>query len=186
MSSAPVVGEPTSPDPDVAALVVDLTAHLDRQVASAQRLLASLLSQAASIRDRDVEAVLERVTEMRTETSLRARLEAERGNVLARAGQLLGVSADAVTLERVVALMSDHDAEATRARSAELRGLLTEIAEEHANNRALIRQELAFLDHIVRLLGQEPEQSYGPGGSGPDRVGAGSRSALTHVLDLQA
>ena len=39
----------------------------------------------------------------------------------------------------------------TRQRSAELRGLLAEIQQEHTVNRALMAQELAFLDHLLRL-----------------------------------
>ena len=71
------------------------------------------------------------------------------------------------------------EAEAARARSAELRGLLDEIVREHGINRALMRQELAFLDHLVRLIGDEPEDGYRPD-SGP-------RARSPHrVLDLQA
>jgi hypothetical protein len=65
-----------------------------------------------------------------------------------------------------------------RQRSAELRGLLAEIAREHGINRALMRQELAFLDHLVRLIGQEPDTGYRPGAAAPPP---------THrVIDAQA
>ena len=67
-----------------------------------------------------------------------------------------------------------------RERSAELRGLLAEIAREHGINRALMRQELAFLDHLIRLIGQEPETGYRPGGS--DRAAP----SPTAVVDVQA
>jgi hypothetical protein len=50
--------------------------------------------------------------------------------------------------------MSAAEAERVQASSAELRGLLAEIAREHGINRALMRQELAFLDHLVRLVGE--------------------------------
>ncbi|MEN3279641.1 MAG: hypothetical protein V7607_781, partial [Solirubrobacteraceae bacterium] len=73
-----------------------------------------------------------------------------------------------------------------RARSAELRGLLAEIARVHGINRALMRQEMAFLDHLTRMIGQEPQTGYRPPapGAGP----AGPRPAATRhrVLDLQA
>ena len=36
-----------------------------------------------------------------------------------------------------------------------------EIAREHAINRVLMRQELAFLDHLMRELGAEPDTGYG-------------------------
>ena len=38
-------------------------------------------------------------------------------------------------------------------RSAELRGLLAEVQREHGVNRALMRQELAFLVHLTRQIG---------------------------------
>ena len=64
-------------------------------------------------------------------------------------------------------------------RSAELRGLLAEIAREHGINRALMRQEMAFLDHLTRLIGQEPDTGYGPTGS--------DYKPTTHrVVDAQA
>jgi hypothetical protein len=70
-------------------------------------------------------------------------------------------------------------------RSAELRGLLSEIAREHGINRALMRQELTFLSHLTRLIGQEPEAGYGrPGNSQP--ASAPSAPSVYRALDLQA
>jgi hypothetical protein len=90
----------------------------------------------------------------------------------------LGVPAPNVTLEAMTTLMPPAEAGAARERSAELRGLLAEIAREHGINRALMRQEMAFLDHLVRLLGQEPESGYGPSGS--------DKSPSHRVVDAQA
>ena len=79
----------------------------------------------------------------------RGRLEQERTRLLQRAGRLLGVPAQQVTLERLCDARSRPPApRAVRERSAELRGLLAEIAREHGINRALMRQELAFLSHL--------------------------------------
>ena len=71
-------------------------------------------------------------------------------------------------------------------RSAELRGLLAEIAREHGINRALMRQELAFLAHLTRLVGQDTEPGYGrPAGAGGN--GASPTPPPIHrALDLQA
>jgi hypothetical protein len=44
--------------------------------------------------------------------------------------------------------------------SAELRGLLVEIGKVHSVNRVLIRQELSFLDHLMRLLSGAPQAGY--------------------------
>jgi hypothetical protein len=162
-------------DPQLSA---GLLAHLDDQIESARRLYGSILAQGKAIRARDVEAVIARLSDVKTEMSLRSSLEEQRTGLLVRAGIALGVPAPSVTLEAMTMLMPPNEAARARQRSAELRGLLAEIAREHGINRALMRQEMAFLDHLVRLIGQEPETGYGP---------SGSDQAPTHrVVDAQA
>jgi hypothetical protein len=157
----------------------DVLAHLEAQIDSAQRLLGSILGQGSAIRERDVESVLARLADIKTEMDLRGRLEGERTDLLVRAGAQLGVPAPAVTLEAMTGLMTDCVAERARERSAELRGLLDEVTREHGINRALMRQELSFLDHLVRLLAKEPDTGYRPGGPA-------TPAASHHVLNLQA
>ena len=164
-------------------LGAEVIAHLDEQISSGRRLLAAILSQGKSIREQDVEGVVARLAEIKSEMELRGRLETGRSDLLMRAGAQLGVPAPAVTLEGLTTLMAPLEAAAARERSAELRGLLDEIAREHGINRALMRQELAFLDHLMRLVGNEPEAGYGPqaGAAQPNQAPAKHR-----VLDLQA
>jgi FlgN protein len=160
-------------------LEAELLVHLDRQIASARRLLGSVLAQGTAIRARDVEAVLARLAEIQSEMVSRAKLESERTGLLQRAGIALGVPATQVTLERLCALVTPAAGRAAMERSAELRGLLAEIAREHGINRALMRQELTFLAHLTRVLGQEPEPGYRPPG--------GAAAPPAHrALDLQA
>lgn len=149
-------------DPELSAAVL---AHLEVQIASARRLLSSILAQGTAIRARDVEVVLARLSEVKTEMGFRAMLEDQRTDLLVRAGISLGVPAPQVTLDAMTRLMPANEAARARQHSSELRGLLAEIAREHGINRALMRQELSFLDHLVRLIGQEPEAGYRPGGS---------------------
>jgi hypothetical protein len=164
-------------------LEAELLAHLDAQIASAQRLLALVLEQGKAIRARDVEGVLARLADVQTEMGRRGALEQDRGGLLQRAAVALSVPATAVTLERLCALVTPEGARAAQERSAELRGLLAEIAREHGINRALMRQELAFLSHLTRLVGGEPEPGYGR----PDAGGATGGPPPPHrVLDLQA
>lgn len=166
----------------------DVLEHLDAQLGSARRLLAQILRQSGAIRRRDVDGVLATMTDIQSEMASRGRLESERTELLWRAGSALGVSADAVTLIELTGLMDDRDADDARTRSAELRGLLGEIEREHAINRALMRQELSFLEHLTRMLGGGMENpGYRPPGRNPapGRMGSHSRSAL-HVLDLEA
>jgi hypothetical protein len=164
----------------MSSLERDVLVHLDAQIESARRLLGSILSQGTAIRERDVEGVLARLGDIKTEMDLRSRLESERTDLLVRSGAQLGVPAAAVTLEAMTSLMAPAVADRARERSAELRGLLDEVSREHGINRALMRQELAFLDHLVRLLGKEPEVGYRPGGP------AARPSASHRVLNLQA
>jgi hypothetical protein len=172
-----VIAAPEQPriDEELSAAVL---AHLDVQIESARCLLASILAQGAAIRTRDVEGVVSRLAEVKTEMGARADLEEQRTNLLVRAGIALGVPAPQVTLDAMTMLMPVNEGARARQRSAELRGLLAEIAREHGINRALMRQELAFLDHLVRLIGQEPDTGYRPGGNEP---------VPTHrVIDAQA
>jgi hypothetical protein len=78
-------------------------------------------------------------------------------------------------------LITPEGARAARERSAELRGLLAEIAREHGINRALMRQELTFLSHLTRLIGQEAEPGYSPPNAGRQAAPSAYRA-----LDLQA
>ena len=140
-----------------AALLAAVGRHLDVQLESGRRLLDLVLRQGAAIRERDVEAVLARLADIKAEMAARELLEQERAGLLQRAGMSLGIPATEVTLERLCALVSPGAATAARDRSAELRGLLAEIAREHGINRALMRQELAFLDHLIRVTGEPAE-----------------------------
>jgi hypothetical protein len=128
-----------------------------------------------------VDAVLARLTDVQTEMGRRGGLEQDRAALLQRAGAALGVPAAQVTLERLCALVTPGAATTARERSGELRGLLAEIAREHGINRALMRQELSFLAHLTRLVGQETEPGYGrPGEAG------NSAPPIHRALDLQA
>ena len=165
-------------------LEAELLTHLDNQIRSAQRLLRLVLDQGEAIRARDTERVLAKLAEIQTEMGRRGRLEQERTTLLQSAGRLLGVPAQQVTLERLCDLITTSGAGAVRERSAELRGLLGEIAREHGINRALMRQELAFLSHLVRLVGDEHEGGYQPTGAPPET--APSPAPLHRTLDLKA
>jgi hypothetical protein len=133
-------------------LAGDVLAHLEAQLQSTQRLLQSVLAQGVAIRAQDVDGVVRQVAAFQAELERRARLEEDRARLLARAGMLLGSAPQAVTLTQLTTLMAPHDAALATARSAELQGMLAELTREHACNQALMRQELAFLDHLLRLV----------------------------------
>ena len=143
--------------------------HLDRQLASSRRLLQILLAQGEAIRRQDVEGVLARLGDVQAEMVKRVQLERERDRFVQQAAVLLGLPAQAVTLDGLLQLLPPADALVARDKSAELRGLLAEIARVHGQNKVLIRQELAFLDHLMRVLSGAPQGGYTPVGASPAR-----------------
>jgi hypothetical protein len=172
--------------PADATLSGDVLAHLDAQIASAQHLLELILQQGRAIRARDVDAVLNRLTAIQAELERRNQLEAARADLLNRAGRELGAPPTMVTLKQLTSIMPVAAGTEALTRSAQLQGLLTEVAREHGINRALMRQELTFLSHLTRLISGEPEGGYRPP-SAPAPSAAASRPAQPHqLLDLQA
>lgn len=188
MSALAFQPTPATTDPRLAG---DVLAHLEAQLGSTTRLLQAVLAQGVAIRAQDVDGVVRQVAAFQAELERRARLEEDRARLLARAGALLGAAPAAVTISQLTALMTPQDAELATARSAELQGLLAVLTREHACNQALMRQELAFLDHLLRLV--DPASpgdagGYTAGGIRPaNSSGGGARtSGSLHALDLQA
>lgn len=166
-----------------------LLRHFATQLDSARRLLALVLEQGQAIRVRDVDQVLGKLAAIQGEMERRGTLERERTALLTHAASGLGIPAHAVTLEHITTLLSPDEADAARNASAELRGLLDEIAKQHTLNRALMKQELSFLDHLTRMLGAGSDHgAYGrptPAGV-PASPALAPRSPALRALDLQA
>jgi hypothetical protein len=172
---------------DEEMLAHDVLAHLNAQVESAERLLEVVLQQGVAIRARDVHAVVRFAGLLHGEMSRREVIEAERSRLLAHSGALLGIAPEAVTLTRLATLMDPQRAELATARSARLRGLLHELQREHACNRALMRLELSFLDHLMTSLALDGAHGYDPQGSTSSSSATASHSrGNLHVLDLRA
>jgi hypothetical protein len=156
--------------------------HLGEQVASANRLLDAVLRQGAATRRQDVDAVLACLTEIHGEMERRGHLEQERTALLVGAAGSLSRRPHEVTLDALASLMTPAEGVAAKERSAELRGLLAEIQREHHVNRALMRQELAFLDHLVRTFAADEQPAYRP----PAQSGPQVSTQRHHALDLRA
>jgi FlgN protein len=170
-------------------LGADVLAHLDAQLASVQRLLEVVLEQGAAIRARDVHAVVRFAGLMHGELARRGQIEATRSRLLERAGALLGIPAQAVTLTRLAVLIEPARARLAAERSARLRGLLEELRREHACNRALMQIELSFLDHLMQSLALDAGvHGYDPRGNATAGASAGGRAPVhaLRVLDLSA
>jgi FlgN protein len=170
------------PDP---LLTADLLVHLDAQLASTERLLEIVLAQGAAIRARDVDAVVRHVSGFQAELQRRARIEEDRTRLLLRAGAALGMAPETVTLSQLTARMTPDEAERAHHRSAELQQALGQLQREHSCNQALMRQELAFLDHLLRLVDPTAPVAYEPGGTRVSGLRSGGPTARSQ-LDLQA
>jgi hypothetical protein len=145
-------------------VTTELVGHLGRQVRSAQRLLELVIAQGAAIRARDVESVLARLADLQGEMAQRLTLEQERERLLVRAAGDLGVRPEEVDVESMLTLEPHVDGSEARRLSAQLKGLVLETERIHDQNRVLIRQELSFLDHLMRLMSGAWQAGYSPTG----------------------
>lgn len=167
-----------------------LLAHLDAQLRSADRMLELVLEQGRAIRARDVQRVLEIVGMLQAETDARAALEHDRTALLTAAGGALGVHGSAITLDAFCSLLDPATATEAKERSNRLKGVLREVRDEHLVARAMMRQELAFVDHLVRILGAGDDTATGaytrPSDTGSARPQAPASPQAHRLLDLQA
>ena len=174
---------PTAEPYDV-VLTTDVIAHLEAQLVSARRLLQIVLDQGVAVRARDVPNVVSYTGLLQVEMQRRAMIDQDRARLLERAGARLGVAPGAVSINLLDAVMDPLRAQQAHALSAELRGLLEEIQREHHVNRALMNQELAFLDHLLRLSDSDRHLGYDAGGD-HNRMTAPRLASRHRVLDLE-
>ena len=134
-----------------AGLATELLDHLDTQLASARRMRQIVHAQASAIRRRAVREVVAAAGELQVELHRRELIERERLALTDRAGARLGRPAAGLSLRAFDPLLDPTTAESVHRQVDELRDLLVEIDREHTLNRALMAQELAFLDHLLSL-----------------------------------
>lgn len=167
-------------------LAEDVLAHLHAQIASVQRLLEIVLEQGAAIRAREVHEVVRLAGLLHGELTRREQIERERTLLLNSAGARLGIEPGRVTVTLLSELMEPDTAQVVRERSARLQGLLDELRSVHACNRAVMRIELSFLDHLMQSLSLD-HSAHGYDLRGTvDGNGRGAQHGALHVLDLQA
>lgn len=189
MSALALQGRPQAPPQRVvsgdALLAADLLSHLAAQIGSAERLLCIVLEQGAAIRRRDVHDVVRLAGLLHGEMSRRGEIEQERSQLLARAGLRLGVPPEAVTITRLAAVLGPESAAQAQARSAQLSGMLRELQREHLLNRALMKVELSFLDHLMKTLALDGGPIYDSTGADAPRSRTDPTAGL-RLLDLEA
>lgn len=160
-------------------------AHLAKQIESARRMLAVVVEQGAAIRRRDVQNVVRLAGSLQVEMHRREVIELERERLLGRAADQLGLDSELLSLADCEDHVDPESARVAHALGAELNSLLAEIQREHQSNRALMQQELAFLDHLLQLVGGGGSGAYDSGG---DRSSRSAINAYTRkrVFDLEA
>jgi hypothetical protein len=134
--------------------------HLERQLGSSRRLLEIVIKQRGAIRKQDVDTVLASLADVQAEMAYRGRLEQERDMLLGEAARERGAAPETIGLEDMLVGRPAEECLQARTLSAELRGLIVEVGRIHDQNRVLIRQELAFLDHLMRVLSGTPQAGY--------------------------
>jgi hypothetical protein len=144
--------------------VSELITHLSDQVASAERLLVNVTAQTDAIRTQDVPALLARLGDIQGELEVRKRLESERDRLIDAAAARRGVARDTIDLEALLDGMPPDAAAQARTMSTHLRKVLARVAQVHGSNRVLIKQELSFVDHLLRVLSGTPQAGYSPAG----------------------
>ena len=126
-----------------------LAARLAEQVEVQHRLLELADSQALALRDGDLEALRAIVAEQEASVLESGRLERERAEEARRLCGALGLAADA-TIAELAAVLPNDEAAAVERESRALRLAVAELREASSRNRALIEQELALIDDVVR------------------------------------
>jgi hypothetical protein len=144
--------------------VSELITHLEAQIASAERLLATVLAQTEAIKTQDVPALMARLGDVQAELGVRKQLELDRERLIQAAAARRAVAVTTVDFEALIEGTPPETAGTARMLSTHLRTVLARVAQVHANNRILIRQELTFVDHLVRVLSGTPQPGYSPGG----------------------
>jgi hypothetical protein len=142
----------------------ELIAHLEAQLASAERLLANVNAQTEAIKTQDVPTLMARLGDIQQEITIRKRIEAERERLILAGALRRGLPRESVDLEVLLEGLPKAEAEQARGLSKQLKSILEEVARNHANNRTLIRQELTFVDHLIRVITGAPQPGYSPGG----------------------
>ena len=95
--------------------MTELLEHLERQVASARKLLGIVLAQTEAIKRQDVELLLARLADVQLEMRTRERLEHERDAIIRVVAGQLGVAPGEIDIESILALVAPPGADQARA-----------------------------------------------------------------------
>lgn len=164
----------------------ELLGHLDEQLRSIERLQSAVTALGVAVSARDAPAVVLHTGTIEAETTFRGTLEERRTALLVRGGALLGIEPWQVTVSALCTLISPLEATTAQERSERLVAATEAVHHDHRCNRALMQQELTFIDHLRRLGGNLSDVTYEPP-TGARVPSPSTPAALPNrVLDLQA
>ena len=123
-----------------------------------------MTAQTEAIKTQNVQVLLARLGDVQAELTVRKRLELERDRLINAAAVRLQVPADQIDLEAMLLGSPPEQAARARGLSTHLRAVLAEVQRVHGANRVLIRQELTFVDHLLRVVSGIPQAGYSAGG----------------------
>ena len=144
--------------------MIDLIAHLEAQLASADRLFANVTAQTEAIKTQDVSTLLARLGDVQTELVIRRRIETDREQLIQAAATRRNVAPETIDLDAILDGMPADVTEHGRTLSAQLRATLANVQRVHTSNRVLIRQELTFVSYLLQVLSGAPQAGYSSGG----------------------
>ena len=108
-------------------------------------------------RRRTCRTLLARLGDVQTELGVRKQLELERERLIQRRGRPPRASRPSRSTSRRCSTASPPTRAPAPARSARTcAAVLAQVAQVHGSNRVLIRQELTFVDHLLRVLSGTP------------------------------
>ena len=144
----------------------ELCLNLGEQSRVWRRLLDLSQAQLTALKAQDVHSVHAVLQEIEIAMLDRSRTEVRRGVLLAQAGALLNMAPEAITRD-VIAANCDAPLGAALAQAAEeLRALVVELDAVVARNSAMLEQELAIIEVLVRgaTVDTKAQKTYGKHG----------------------
>jgi hypothetical protein len=134
----------------IADIAVELTRNVQDQVAVWQRLLTLSQAQRRALEQQDVHSVHALLQEIEVAMLDRSRTEVRRGMLIAQAAGVLGIPAEDITRDAIVAYCDEAQRDQLVAAAEELRALIVELDAVVGRNAAMLEQELAIIEVLVQ------------------------------------
>lgn len=128
----------------------ELVVNVQDQARVWQRLLELSQAQRQALEAQDVHAVHAVLQDVEVVMLERSRAEVRRGMLLAQAAAVLGVPAEELTRDMVVACCEPQLAQSLVTAAEELRALVVELDSVVARNKVLLEQELQIIEVLVQ------------------------------------